>query len=261
MRPFMMLILLSASAAAQAGQPRMVALANPIDSAHAAGLWAALNESGIEVVRADSASFEIVRDAPYVLLLGGQNSPGGVGAVVGGLLTENEKESLLVPGAKLASVREGAYASGQKAYIFAGYSAEDTAKAWESGVGQLLAEVAGGRLPLEVSAPSSVAFQPRSNFLTLSIPFNVTNMGLVRLTGLRLETYLNGGIRLEADPKSFDLEAGESRRLLVGLDPRKVENGSVVSASVGGASANVRLDVGEYDRVDRPCNVCAAGYL
>ena len=80
-------LLLAGIASAQAAPWRVVVLANSIDGGSAVGLYASLERAGVEVVKTDAGAFDAVKTAPYVVVLGGQNSPGGVGDVVSVMLS------------------------------------------------------------------------------------------------------------------------------------------------------------------------------
>ncbi|MFH0861985.1 MAG: hypothetical protein V1875_03045 [Candidatus Altiarchaeota archaeon] len=251
-------VLMSSHSFAQTSPWRVVVLANSVDGGLAHDFYGYLEGRGIEVVRVDAGAFDKLKDTPFIVVLGGQNSPEGVGAIAGGILDAEQKRSILSSGARGAFERDGAFASGQKVFLFAGYGAQDTKAAWLDGMGRVADSIIGDAWGIGVSAPPAVSIAPKSNTLSFSFPINVSNSGNSSVAGLAVEAYLNGGMRLETEPGSIGLGPGDSMKVMVRLNPKNVSDSDVVTVRVGGASSSVRLNVSGYERIDKPCNICAA---
>jgi hypothetical protein len=257
MRRFLVLLLFCQLACAQTGGWRVVVLANTIDSSYASDMYSSLGGRGVSVVKSDSRSFDILKDSPYIVILGGQNSPEGVGAISRGLLSPEEQDSLLKPGYSGDFVKVGVYSLGQKIHIFAGNEFQDTRNAWTENIEKLLVDLTGGLQGLSITGPTALVISPKSNIMSVSFPVNVTNSSPSNVSKGQVMAFLNGGIRLPTEPASFDLTPGESRRVLVKLNPRNVTTGDMVSVTFGGSQAKTWLNVTEYEKVP-VCNVCAA---
>jgi hypothetical protein len=256
MRVLLVIMLLSATVGAQVAS-RVVVLANSIDSEKAADFYTYLGLHGLEPVKVDSKSFGIVKNSGHIVILGGQNSPEGVGEWVSKAISEKEREALLLPSASIAFVKKDVFANGQTVFVFAGHDSDDTRASWDAGKGLVLDSMSGGLLSdVSVSSPSTVLVEPRSNLLSFSFPINVSNGGAKGLSGLNVVAYLNGGIRLDTDPRVFDLAGMSSRRVQVRINPKNVTNGDTITAMIGGAKATTSLNVTAYDRANKPCNVC-----
>jgi hypothetical protein len=257
MRRLLMLLVISQAACAQNGGWRVTVLANSIDSGMASDFYSFLQSQGISPVKADAKTFDILKDSANVVILGGQNSPEGVGAVSAAILSQAQQGSLLMNGSSGAFSREGVFAAGQKLYIFAGNEAPDTRRAWQDNKERLAAQLTGGLRGLKITAPQSLLITPKNNILSINFPVNASNYGPSNLSRAQVMAFLNGGIRLQTDPTYFDLLPGESSRVLIRLNPRNVSSGDVVSVTFGGSEAKTVLNVTEYERVP-VCNVCAA---
>jgi hypothetical protein len=256
MRPLAILLILSlASTACSAAG--VVVLANTIDSGMASDLYAFLQNGGLEPIKADAKAFEVVKDSPYIVVLGGQNSPEGVGGVVAGMLSQAERESLLTPGSSGVFIKEDVFIPGQIVYVMAGYGAQDTVKAWvqnEEAVSSAIAE----RQPknITLSAPDTITVPHISNLLAYSFPVNVSNYGIAD-ADIEVSAYLNGGIRLDTDPQTLNLSRGQTRNVLVALNPKTIVSGDTVLVKAAGASIKVSLNQTEYKKATA-CYACLA---
>jgi hypothetical protein len=257
MRNLILLLMLSQAACAQTADWRVTVLANSIDSGMASELYATLQARGIAVVKADAKTFDVLKDSPFVIILGGQNSPEGVGKVSANILSQKEQDSLLNPGVSALFYKSGTFSPDQKIYILAGNEATDTKRAWQANADRLAQSITGGLKDLLIFAPTELIIARKSNLLSLSFPVNVTNNGFTNITKTSINAYLNGGIKLTTDPMHFDLPAGQSTRVLVKLNPRNVSTGDVVASYFGGTQAMTRLNVTENEKVP-VCNICEA---
>jgi hypothetical protein len=260
MRLLIAVLLLAAASTADGAGTRVVVLANTIDSGTSSGIYQFLEGNGATPVKSDANAFQIIRDAPLIVVLGGQNSPEGVGQIVAGMLSQEEQTSLTKPGARAMFVKEGVFSERQRVFVFAGYSAEDTMLAWAGNKDALSAEFAAQK-SVALSAPPAVLVEPKSNMKSISFPVNASNTGGENLSGLQVEAYLNGGIRLETEPATLDLESGQSKKVMVRLNPKNLTDGDIVTVMVGGAEARLMLNVTGYERINKLCNICAASGL
>jgi len=257
MRYFLVLTSFLAFSSYAGAQDPVVVLANAIDGGMAQGLYSRLAESGVEAIKSDAVVFDVLKDSRFVVVLGGQKSPGGVGEIVSSILDEKQKESLLVDGAYGTFIREGLYSRGQRIYVFAGHEKGDTQKAWSAGLTAFLDGVSQATPRVNVSAYDPLIISPKSNTLSISFPVNVSETGGVGARGVEVDAYLNVGVRLEVEPAVFDLGPWESKRVLVKLNPKNVSSADVVTVRVGGSQARIRLNVTGIQKVP-VCNVCAA---
>jgi hypothetical protein len=257
----LIVVLFCQCSSADASPWRVVVLANTVDGGQASGFYKFLEDEGIAVVKTDSNAFEPIRGSQDVVILGGQNSPEGVGGIVSKLLSEDEKKSLLLPGSIESFVKENIFSSGQKIHVFAGYGTEDTKAAWIKGMEELKDSIIGQTAQITVLGPRTVYIAPKSNIKSYSIPVNVSNSGDSPVSGIEVEALLNGGIRLETDPSTLDIGAGKSLRVMVKLDPKNITNADRVLVGVGGSKTSILLNVSSYERIDKICNICAASGL
>ncbi|MBD3387349.1 MAG: hypothetical protein GF416_00180 [Candidatus Altiarchaeales archaeon] len=129
----------------RAYKPRkgVILLANSIDAANAADFIQYLRENSVNVVESDAEAFQTLRYNENVIVLGGQNAPEGVGEVSGFVLSQDQEESLLQPGASMMFQKSGLWQTQQNVYVLAGHTAEDTRRAWESNKKTILSQVKG----------------------------------------------------------------------------------------------------------------------
>jgi hypothetical protein len=252
------LLLMCTYAQAQGGV-RVVVLANSIDGNLAGGLYQFLADNHMSVVKADSNVFGIVKDSPYIVVLGGQNSPEGVGDLSAQAIPDERRFELLVPEASMMFERDSVWAPRQKVYVFAGYGADDTLRAWIDNKGALIeainSTVSSG---IVLFAPQTVAFDDVSNVREYSFPINITNSGLSAVSDIEPKAYLNGGVALAVEPAKMDLGEGESGRFLVKINPKKVATGDTVSFEAQGQRLDVKINVTGYVKAGL-CQFCLRG--
>ena len=124
-------------------QPKnsVIILANSVDGGAAQGLLEFLRNNSIDVYFSSAGEFERTRYNPRVIILGGQNSPEGVGGIVSSVLSRSEMQSLLAVGANLVFGKENVWDDGQKVFVVAGNEANDTRDAWVENRDMLLSGV------------------------------------------------------------------------------------------------------------------------
>ncbi len=254
MKAAIALILLAQAASAQAGCSPLV-VANTVDSAHAGGLYSLMESMGCEPLKADSRSYGMLKDTRVIVILGGHMSPEGVGDIVSRLISEADKAALSAPNASRTFRLENVSLPGQRIIIFAGYSAEDTERAWRTDAEAALAPLLT-RPRLVLSAPAALELKPMNNMLAYSFPVNVTNDG-PGYAEVSAEAYLNGGVRLTVKPSAFNLTAGRMQRVMVTLNPKGITGDSTVAFTASGHRADTNISLAGSGKAP-PCN-CAAG--
>jgi len=119
----------------------VVLLANTVDLAGASGFIEYLRSRGVKLIVSDTSGFNRLKYNTHIIILGGQNSPEGVGAVAASVLSAEEEESLLKAGAAGMFIKDGEWSAGQKVVVLAGNEAADTVKAWGDNVEKVLEAV------------------------------------------------------------------------------------------------------------------------
>lgn len=110
---------------------RVVFLANSVDGALAGDFIGFLGNQGVEVLRVNASEFRDVSGEEFIIILGGQNAPEGVGSIVGEVLDGREQEGLLSSNASRSMfVKASVWREGQVVRVFAGYEREQTRLAW-----------------------------------------------------------------------------------------------------------------------------------
>lgn len=110
---------------------RIILLANSLDFALAAELVSYLEENRIDVVHVTPLEFPSYKLEKQIVVLGGQNSPEGVGEIVSTLLTNSEQEALLSSSdSKAMYAKKDLWAEGQVIQVLAGREKEQTQAAW-----------------------------------------------------------------------------------------------------------------------------------
>ena len=88
-------------------------------------------------------------------------------------------------------------------------------------------------------------------------PVNVTNEGAAEAE-FGMESYLNGGVRLESEPARLKLKSGQTARVLVKLNPRRIADGDTVLVKAGSGEDTTRLNVTQMEDAG-PCTLCNRG--
>jgi hypothetical protein len=110
-------------------KPRVLILANTIDHGNAKGLETYLRLKGVDVKWTNASEFKAQRTDELIVILGGQNSPEGVGEIVSSILTEEEANNIITSRLTGKTHRKlDVWASMQTVIIYAGYEAEQTAE-------------------------------------------------------------------------------------------------------------------------------------
>jgi hypothetical protein len=109
---------------------KVLVLANSIDHDLAVGFYSYLRQNNMTVKFSSAEEFESKKYAEKIIILGGHGAPEGVGGIVSSLTTLDTREDLEKPNATMYLVKEGVWTLNQKIVLIAGYSREDTQKAW-----------------------------------------------------------------------------------------------------------------------------------
>ncbi|MFH0860914.1 MAG: hypothetical protein V1921_06910 [Candidatus Altiarchaeota archaeon] len=103
-------------------QSKVVLLANSIDFDLGFNFYNYLLTRNVDIVRSTAEEFLAYQYSPYVIILGGQNAPEGVGEVVRTVLTNEEQENLIAsPVNTIAAEKGDVWKLGQKVWVLAGY--------------------------------------------------------------------------------------------------------------------------------------------
>jgi rhodanese-related sulfurtransferase len=131
-----MILLLSLSALAA---PTATIVCNSIDCAMNQGYFDNLASSGINITVIPVDDLPKHKEDPFIIILGGQNAPEGIGRLVSGLLNSREKNEIIsTPDSKTTVVIYAPWVGKQKVLVYAGYGKEQTRKAFGDAQGDLM---------------------------------------------------------------------------------------------------------------------------
>jgi hypothetical protein len=99
--------------------PRIVVLANSIDSQNAPDFARFLNNRGFEVLHSSALDFQSCKEEALIMILGGPDAPESVGDIVQEALNEVEEESIREKGSKKMYVKGDIWATGQTVIVIA----------------------------------------------------------------------------------------------------------------------------------------------
>jgi hypothetical protein len=134
---FVSLIFLTLQVSAES-RNRVVVFANSIDGALASDFYGFLRNNGMEVVYVNASSFQNYMSDKFIVILGGQNAPEGVGGIVREILSDNEQGMLLASNtSRRMFVKTNVWTQGQVVRVIAGYEKEQTREAWIENKGAL----------------------------------------------------------------------------------------------------------------------------
>ncbi len=106
---------------------KVIVLANSIDDSLAGDFYTFMTGMGVEVVHTTADRFDEYKNERFIIILGGQNAPEGVGGITSEILSEEEQESLLASNAsKGVFVKKNHWSDKQTVEIVAGYEKEQT---------------------------------------------------------------------------------------------------------------------------------------
>lgn len=165
-------LLIAFCALAQAASAITV-VGNSIDLPLAEGFLDNYLAQGIPVETVSADEFQSHENDSLIMFLGGQNAPEGVGEIVGGILTEREKNELLnEPDARVLAIDSDVWAQGQKVMVFAGHGKEQTRRLFGDSQPDVLKgfRFNDSALPDNVSGPEVAvpALEPGQQFTELN---------------------------------------------------------------------------------------------
>lgn len=106
---------------------QVLILANSIDLELAGDYVKALEDAGVDVTVVQAQEFPQYREEKIIFILGGHHAPEGVGSIVDGILSEEDKGYLLSsPESRDVFVFHNTWSSNQTVLVFAGYEKEQT---------------------------------------------------------------------------------------------------------------------------------------
>jgi|GEM_PF-1949838 len=131
---------ISSSSVSEEG--KIILFANSIDYGLNRDFHDSLTAKGFTVTRATAENFQTLKYTKYVIILGGHNSPEGVGDVVSSVLNSDEKAALLnSTESKIIALRDNMWMMNQKVWVLAGYGKEQTHEAVIEFGGEVVGEV------------------------------------------------------------------------------------------------------------------------
>ncbi|NOZ59089.1 MAG: hypothetical protein GXO66_05890, partial [Euryarchaeota archaeon] len=119
--------------------PEAVVLASSIDLALASDFLAHLKERGIKLYVVSASNFSEYSARQYLIILGGHRAYEGVGDIVAGILSDEERRQVEEGMAFLK--KRSVFREGQVVYIFAGRDRHATARAWREAYEQVAREI------------------------------------------------------------------------------------------------------------------------
>ncbi|VVB51853.1 Uncharacterised protein [uncultured archaeon] len=132
-------LILSLYASAQSAAPQVTVLGNSIDIPLSTDTLDTMRLQGVDATTISAQELRLHQNDPLILILGGQNSPEGVGEIVGGILNISEQEELVSsPYARTVQVYPNLWCINQTVVILAGYSKEQTHKAFADSAGDIV---------------------------------------------------------------------------------------------------------------------------
>jgi hypothetical protein len=126
-------------AAASSSSHQLTILGNSIDLSMSVGYTDTLAGLGFGVDIINASQLPEHQGDPFLIILGGQNSPEGIGKIVGDILTAKDKQDIVSsPQGKSVTVIPSLWADRQKVMVFAGYGKEQTRRAFGEAQGDII---------------------------------------------------------------------------------------------------------------------------
>ncbi|MFH1722922.1 MAG: DUF4352 domain-containing protein [Candidatus Altiarchaeota archaeon] len=118
-------------------EKNLVIVANSIDSSLAGDLFSLLEAEGIPFVLATPGTLDV--NQQFILVLGGHKAPEGVGDLVTGILSDEQKEILVSTDDSIEFfVFDGFFTEGQRIWVAAGFDRFGTKRSWEGNVSEVI---------------------------------------------------------------------------------------------------------------------------
>jgi hypothetical protein len=122
----------------------IIVLANSIDYGLAADFFAFLKNKGIKVIRATASDFTQYKDERFIVILGGPDSPEGVGEIVQDVLTETSANTVRESGASKMLVKTNLWREDQSITVLAGFDRDLTRQAHQKNRDRVVSLVNSG---------------------------------------------------------------------------------------------------------------------
>ncbi|MBU0762509.1 MAG: hypothetical protein KKD39_05735 [Candidatus Altiarchaeota archaeon] len=233
-------------------------LGNSIDSENAAELYSILSTKDILVHKFNASTFDMFKNKSNIIILGGHNSPEGVVEITSTLLSDAEKKMLMNPYASKIFLKKDVYTPNQSIFLFSGYGAQDTRRAWADGWVEVYRSVTNSLLSsIKVIAPTSVEVKKMRNVFSQSIPVNLTNQGSYPIFGVPVDARISSNQNVSVSEKLVDMPPSSSQRILIKIDTKYLQGGENISFSAGDLRTTIFLNVSE-ERVG-VCQLCLRG--
>jgi len=239
---FGLMILLPVAALAE---PTVTVLANSVDLALSSGYLDNLQASGITVTAITANQLSAHKSDPNILILGGQNAPEGVGAIVASLLTESEKKEVVAsPDAKAVVIVPEPWAPNQKVTVFAGYEKEQTRKAFGDAQGDIMKSLrfndnipAQGKLDTSGTVPPIDHTQPYTEVTAQQAFAIIKNVADVEVIDVRGKPFYDAGHipgAVSMDQRTFDqnvdsLDKAKTYLLYCGGNSQSIKVGGIMA--------------------------------
>jgi hypothetical protein len=122
----------------------IIVLANSIDYGLAADFFAFLKNKGIKVIRATASDFTQYKDERFIVILGGPDSPEGVGEIVQDVLTATSANTVRESGASKMLVKTNLWREDQSITVLAGFDRDLTRQAHQKNRDRVVSLVNSG---------------------------------------------------------------------------------------------------------------------
>ncbi len=243
-----------------ADKPSIAVLANSIDIEGTKRLLESLNQSGVNAVLISPGQVKEAANHDITVILGGHNSPEGIGELARRIMTDQDMQRLMIPGSWRMIRGESIFRKGHVTFVFAGHGKEETRMAWNLSWMSIVDELKeSGMQALIIDAPQMVTIVPMRNLLSFTIPISINNTGEFDLLAVDIKASIGSGSLL-VEPAILDIPQNGSVRAHVRLDPKRVAHGDEVIVSIAKWKVKTVLNVTEK-RETTSCSICKAGGL
>ncbi len=171
-----------------ASVPGVILLSNDIDFANANGLMLFLSNNDVIVKRVNASEFDRYKEHHVIVMLGGHLAYDGVGDIVGGILTHDEKLDLEQSNASETYYKRGVWMENQDVIIFAGNNRNLTKSAHIKNVAEILNFLITARMVSYKAAITTVRLPELHNMYA-----TYNGIWSDDYDGLRIET-VGGGV-------------------------------------------------------------------
>ena len=150
MKRYLLLFVLFLAAISFAAKPTVLLVANDIDYSVSGSLPGFLGGKGLEVTRITAADFEANKNAHFMVILGGPDSPDGIGEISAFALSPEEKTYVRGKGNRKMYVKTNVWRTPQVVMIMAGNNRHRTGDAVEGNRAGVVNQVKSESFNLEI---------------------------------------------------------------------------------------------------------------